>query len=480
MDKQKYYNYTLAISQILGLIEANDLAIPEIQRPFVWRRSQVRDLMDSLYKGYPTGYIIIWKNPSVKLKDGTMSQGKKVLIDGQQRITALMTAIAGKKIVFDDYSEGRIKISFDPIAVLSDNPDAELFAVQTPAHLKSKRWIPDIAEIFKSDFSNYRFIKQYVLDNPEVEEDAVHEVIESLKNLQHCNIGVIELDASLDIDIVTDIFIRINSKGTALSQGDFVMSKIAADEIHGGNTLRKVIDYFAHLCKDGTFYSKIKEKDKEFAASRYLAELEWLKDDKETVYDPECDDILRVAFMHKCKRAKLADLVALLSGRDFMTREFKEEIVESTYSNLMAGIENVINGYNFSQFMLAIRSAGFTSKRLVNSVMAIDFAYAVYLLLQESKEIPVDEIKSLVQRWYVLSVLTARYSGSPESSFAKDIRRIGEVGVKAALKEIEDAILSDNFWEIQLNQNLTYVSSINPTYQVFIAAQNFFNLSFSI
>ena len=474
MDKQKYNNYPLAISQILGLIEANDIAIPEIQRPFVWRRSQVRDLMDSLYKGYPTGYIIIWKNPSVKLKDGTISQGKKVLIDGQQRITALMTAIAGKKIVFDDYSEGRIKISFDPIAALSDNPDAELFAVQTPAHLKSKRWIPDIAEIFRLDFPSFKFVRQYVADNPGVDEDAIHEVIQGLRNLQHCNIGVIELDASLDIDIVTDIFIRINSKGTALSQGDFVMSKIAADEVHGGNTLRKVIDYFAHLCKDGTFFNKIKEKDTAFAASPYLSKLEWLKDDKETVYDPECDDILRVAFMHRCKRAKLADLVALLSGRDFVTREFKEEIVESTYNDLKAGIENVINGYNFSQFMLAIRSAGFTSKRLVNSVMAIDFAYAIYLLLQESKEVPVDEIKSLVQRWYVLSVLTARYSGSPESSFAKDIRRIGEVGVKTALKEIEDATLSDNFWNIQLDQNLTYVSSINPTYQVFLAAQNFF------
>ena len=474
MDKQKYNNYPLAISQILGLIEANDIAIPEIQRPFVWRRSQVRDLMDSLYKGYPTGYIIIWKNPSVKLKDGTMSQGKKVLIDGQQRITALMTAIAGKKIVFDDYSEGRIKISFDPIAALSDNPDAELFAVQTPAHLKSKRWIPDIADIFSDNFSSRTFVNQYLIDNPDVDGDAIEKVIGSLRNLQHCNIGVIELDASLDIDIVTDIFIRINSKGTALSQGDFVMSKIAADEVHGGNTLRKVIDYFAHLCKDGTFFNKIKEKDTAFAASPYLSKLEWLKDDKETVYDPECDDILRVAFMHRCKRAKLADLVALLSGRDFVTREFKEEIVESTYNDLKAGIENVINGYNFSQFMLAIRSAGFTSKRLVNSVMAIDFAYAIYLLLQESKEVPVDEIKSLVQRWYVLSVLTARYSGSPESSFAKDIRRIGEVGVKTALKEIEDATLSDNFWSIQLDQNLTYVSSINPTYQVFLAAQNFF------
>lgn len=474
MDKQKYNNYPLAISQILGLIEANDIAIPEIQRPFVWRRSQVRDLMDSLYKGYPTGYIIIWKNPSVKLKNGSLSEGKKVLIDGQQRITALMTAIAGKTIVFDDYSEGRVKIAFDPFAAISGSPDAELFAVQTPAHLKSKRWIPDIAEIFDSKFSSFDFIPQYVADNPEMDGKELNRVIESLRNLQHCNIGVIELDASLDIDIVTDIFIRINSKGTALSQGDFVMSKIAADEIHGGNTLRKVIDYFAHLCKDGTFYNKIKEKDLAFANSGYLGKLEWLKDDNETVYDPECDDVLRVAFMHRCKRAKLADLVAMLSGRDFETREFKEEIVETTYQDLEAGVNNVINGYNFTQFMLAIRAAGFTSKKLVNSVMAIDFVYAVYLILQESKEIPVDEIKSLVQRWYVLSVLTGRYSASPESSFAKDIRAIGENGVKATLKAIEDATLSDNFWNIQLNQNLTFVSSINPTYQVFLAAQNFF------
>ena len=307
-----------------------------------------------------------------------------------------------------------------------------------------------------------------------MDEEKLNTIIDGLRNLQHCNIGVIELDASLDIDVVTDIFIRINSKGTALSQGDFVMSKIAADEVHGGNTLRKVVDYFAHLCKDGTFYNKIKDKDKAFATSIYFGKLGWLKDDKETVYDPECDDVLRVAFMHRCKRAKLADLVAMLSGRDFETREFKEEIVESTYKELEAGVNNVINGYNFSQFMLAIRSAGFTSKKLVNSVMAIDFAYAIFLLLQESKEIPVDEIKSLVQRWYVLSVLTGRYSASPESSFAKDIRAIGENGVKTTLKSIEDAILSDAFWNVQLNQNLTYVSSINPTYQVFLAAQNFF------
>lgn len=474
MDKQKYNNLTYTIGQIIGLIEANDIAIPEIQRPFVWRRSQVRDLMDSLYKGYPTGYIIIWKNPAIKLKDGTISQGKKVLIDGQQRITALMTAIAGRNIVFNDYSEGRVKIAFDPIAALSGDPDAEIFAVQTPAHIKSKRWIPDIADVFRNDFSSFKFINQYVQDNPDMDMEALHSIIESLKNLQHCNLGVIELDAELDIDIVTDIFIRINSKGTALSQGDFVMSKIAADEAHGGNTLRKVIDYFSHLCKDGTFYNRIKEKDLEFAKTEYLNKLEWLKDDKETVYDPECDDVLRVAFMHRCKRAKLADLVAMLSGRDFDTREFKEEIVSSTYELLTEGVKNVIDGYNFSQFMLAIRSAGFISKKLVNSVMAINFAYSVYLILKESGEVPADKIKSLVQRWYVLSVLTGRYSASPETAFAKDIRLIGEQGVQKTLKDIEDAVLSDNFWSVQLSQNLTYVSTVNPTYQVFLAAQVFF------
>ena len=171
MDKQKYNNYPLAISQILGLIEANDIAIPEIQRPFVWRKSQVRDLMDSLYKGYPTGYIIIWKNPSVKLKN--------------QRITALMTAIAGKSIVFDDYSEGRVKIAFDPFAAISNNPDAELFAVQTPAHLKSKRWIPDIAELFKPDFGSFKFIRQYVSDNSDMDEEQLNTILEKPSALQH-------------------------------------------------------------------------------------------------------------------------------------------------------------------------------------------------------------------------------------------------------------------------------------------------------
>lgn len=471
MIVEKYNPNSLSVSAILGLIASGDIAIPEIQRPFVWKKTQVRDLLDSLYKGYPTGYLIIWKNPNIKLKDGSISAGKRILIDGQQRVTALMTAVSGIPVVNENYKKDRIRIAFNPFEALSDDKDAEIFAVQDQSHLKSKKWIPDVAEIFKNNFSVFGFITNYCKDNPDMDPETLDKVITNLRSIGNRLIGVIELSDNLDIDIVTDIFIRINSKGTALSQGDFVMSKIAADENFGGNMLRKAIDYFAHLCVEPSFYDYIKENDMDFAQSEYMNKVAWLKDDKETVYDPECDDVLRVAFMHMYPRAKLADLVSLLSGRDFETREYKIEITEDTYVKLKQGVLNVINKNNFTQFMLAIKGAGFISNKLVNSKMALDFAYALYLRLAKSKEVSVSEIKRIVQKWYVLSVLTGRYSSSPETAFYRDIRQINENGVVATLERIEAAILSDNFWNVAVVQNLAYTSTINPTYQVYLAAQ---------
>ena len=477
MDSEKFTNTSLTIKGLLGLIEANDIAIPEIQRPFVWKNTQVRDLIDSLYKGYPTGYIILWKNPNVKLKDGTISSGKKIIIDGQQRITALMAAIASKKVINSDFKEIPINIAFNPFAALdymNGNSEAEIFAVQTPAHLKSKHWIPDIAEIFKPTFASWTYIPEYIEKNPEMKGDDLQKVITMLKGIETTQVGVIELSEKLDIDVVTDIFIRINSKGTPLSQGDFVMSKMAADELHGGNTLRKIIDYFSHLAVVPNYYNYIKDNDISFAATPYLKKLEWLKDDKETVYDPKCDDVIRVAFMHKLKRAKLANLVQLLTGRDFETREFKEEIVEDTFNKMYEGVQNVISQHNFTQFMIAIKSAGFISSKMVTSNMALDFAYTIHLLLQES-DVPIAERKRIVQKWYVLSVLTGRYSSSPESAFARDLRQITEQGVSTVLKSIEDAILSENFWNVAVTQYLTVSSTSNPTYLVYLASQVYFN-----
>ena len=473
MQAEKYTVSSIKVSSLLGAIESKEIAVPEIQRPFVWRRSQVRDLMDSLYKGYPTGYLIVWHNQSVKLKDGSLSAGKKILIDGQQRVTALMAAISGLMVVNSDYKKERIKISFDPFAALAADADrdAEIFKVQDQGVLKGSRWIKDIADVFKPGFKRYQFIKEYCDANPDMDIDMLDSVLADLLRIADREFGQIELNPSLDIDLVTDIFIRINSKGTVLSQGDFVMSKIAADEEHGGNQLRKLIDYFSHMSVEPAFYSTLAESDLEFSSSEYMHKIEWLKHETEDVFDPTCDDVIRVAFMDEYPRAKLADLVSLLSGRDFATREYKAEIADETYKRLKAGVLDVVNENNFKNFMNAIRGAGFVSPKLVNSRMAIDFAFMLYLRLAHGNEVSPGALKGIVQRWYVFSVLTGRYSASPESAFAKDLKVITEQGGVCKALEMLEATLSDNFWSVVVPQNLRQTSTINPTYQVYHAAQ---------
>src|SRR3989304_8908838 len=201
MQTEKYSVTQYSINAILGFIEGKNIAIPEIQRPFVWKRKQVRDLIDSLYNGYPAGYLIIWQNPNVKIKDGRDSNGKKILIDGQQRITALMTSILGKSIIDEDYKETVIKIAFNPLSI--DNE--ERFAVQDSSHLKSKKWIPDISIIFKNDFDIVEFTQDYCEKNPEITTKEFGKIVTKLKSIANRQIGVLELDHSLDINEVTEI-----------------------------------------------------------------------------------------------------------------------------------------------------------------------------------------------------------------------------------------------------------------------------------
>lgn len=466
MNGEKFTLMQYSISAILGLIEAEDFVIPEIQRPFVWKRSQVRDLIDSLYNGYPTGYIITWKNPDVKTKDGGVANGKKVLIDGQQRVTALMAAISGKEVLDQDFNKDRIKIAFNPVA----KDETKRFAVQDASHLKDKRWIPDISVLFKPDFKQWAFLTEYVNNNPEVDFDELADIIGKLKGIANRQIGVIELDHSLDIDEVTEIFIRINSKGTALSQSDFVMSKMASDTLHGGDVMRKTVDYFCHLASKPEFYSQL-ILDKDFQNSIYADKIKWLAKDYEDIYDPDYGDMLRVSFMQQFRRGKLADLVSLLSGRDFETKQYRDDIVEESYDKLNKGILSFINQYNFAQFIMAIKGAGFISSKLLNSMMTLDFAYTLYLILLEDDSIPNAQIKRYVQKWFVLSTLTQRYIGSPETVMDRDMRSIGEKGFINFMSEVEASDLSDTFWDITLPQKLETSSVNSPAFNTFLAAQ---------
>lgn len=467
---EKYNVENKPLEQVLGFIKSGEIAIPEIQRPFVWKPIQVRDLVDSLYMGYPTGYLIVSQSPSMKLKNGTTSAGKKIMIDGQQRITALMTSIIGEEITNSDFKKHKIKISFNPLA---PDDDEEKFKVQTSAILKDKRWIADISEVFKSDFDSFEFVQNYCIANEDIKPNELNKVIMRLIDIKNRQIGIIVLNNELTLDEVTEIFIRINSQGTKLNQADFAMSRMAANEKYGGNSLRKAIEYFSHLAATPEWYSDML-KDVEFANTIYASKLSWLKNDRESIYDPDFNDIIRVSFMYKFGRAKMKDLVALLEGRNFETKENEEVISENTFSKMSEGVLDYMNQYTFSNFILAVKSAGFISTKLINSRMTLDFAYTLYLLLNADSTIEKTRIKQNVLKWYVFSTLTSRYITSPESVMDYDIKRIQERGFQHYFEEIETAELSDNFWTNQLPQRLESASINSPYLNVFLAAQVFF------
>jgi hypothetical protein len=457
----KYKVTQSAVTQLLEDVRREQIAIPELQRPFVWDSVKVRDLMDSLYKGYPVGYLITWQSVGAHLKGGHVAAHQQILIDGQQRITALRAAVAGLPVVNKRYKTVRIAIAFNPVT--------EEFATLTPVIGKNPEWISDISALFNAT-SIYGFVKAYFDANLSVNHAEVEANIAKLEAIKNAQIGIISLNDDLDVDTVSEIFIRINSKGVPLSSADFAMSKIATYGERGRN-IRKLIDYFCHLAVAPHAYADIQENDSEFAATPYFRTVAWLKDDADDLYDPEYSDIIRVAGLLGFSRGKAASIVSELSGRDPDTRKVDEARIPVAYDKLESALLEIVKKYHFENFVMTIKSAGFISSGMIGSKNALNFAYALYLRLRADVTIPEGERKRIVRRWFVMSMLTGRHSGSFESNWEQDIRRIGALGAASYLKQIEESELTDGFWTVALPAALETTSTTSPFFQTFLAAQ---------
>lgn len=453
------------IENVIGYIKDGQISIPEIQRPFVWDGSKIRDLIDSLYHGYPVGYLIVWQNPNLTDKNGNATIGKKIMIDGQQRVTAIMTAIVGLKVLDVDFKERVYKIAFNPFAGGTES----CFEVQSAAILKDKRWIPDISILFQTDFDQFTFIEDFCSQNPDMPRKDLNALINKVTNIKNSPIGIINLSDALTIDEVTENFIRINSQGKALTQADFVMSTIAADEKHGGNLLRKAIDYFCHLGQSKDFIKQI-DKDTAFVESEYYPIIKWYSKSDESIYNPSFDDLIRTAFMSQYYRGKLANFTDLLHGRNFETRKYEESILSDTFERFEAGAKTFMDKYTMTQFMECIKSAGFVYRRLIKGRMAIDFAYMLFIRLRADQSIDKLKVFHYVQKWYVMSVLTSRYGASPETTMERDLRALKEKGFLRFYDEVM-ANLGDDYWNVTLPQTLQTSSSTAPAFAVYLAAQ---------
>ena len=451
MPTIRYSLNQYAVETLLTWIKSGDIAIPEIQRPFVWTSAKVCSFIDSLYHGYPVGYLITWPKSGIPLREGPTSTRERVLIDGQQRMMALRTALLGEKVFDKKYRRKQIQIAF--------HPNRESFAVSSASLRQESGWISDISVIFDSNTSQHRLIDEYCEANQGVDRYEIAERIDQLWRIRNNALGVIELDPDLDVETVVEIFVRINQTGVRLSSADFIMSKMAASEQYNGHLLRKSIDYFCHLATVPEAHSDLVE-DVAFTNTDYFHAMEWLRNWGDNLYVPAYTDMLRVVFTSEFKRGDLSDLVHSLSGSSSA----------AAFQQLANGIMRYMSETNFKRFVMILRSAGFIDPAMTKAKNAVNSAYILFLI-SRSQNVPPEQIEKLVRRWFVMSVLTGRYSKGPQMTFGEDIRGLtAEEGVAAYVNRLDRTALSDAFWD-ELPQLMDTSGTGGIYFNVFLASQ---------
>lgn len=462
---KNYHVDNVTIEEILGWIKQGKIGLPEMQRPFVWSTAKVRDLIDSLYNGYPIGYIVTWQNPAVGLKNDSSSNNKEIIIDGQQRLTALKAALSGEKVVSQQYITKRIKISF--------KPSTGEFNTLNSAIEKDPLWINDISDIFKSDFNSY----SYVTDNAKklgMAPEDLGATLQKLLAIRQSEIGDIKLGYNLSIGAVTDIFNRINSKGVSLSSADLAMSRLSADTIHGGNNLRKQIEYFVQLLNDPNLLENIVKFDSDFANTKEFGQIKWIASEVNPIYKPRYADILHLILATSFKRGKLSDMVSLISGRDFEARNYSEEGMKANYEKMQAGATLVFNKSNFQRYLMILRDMGMRNSGKLGLVGhgVFNFGYILFLYLHRITNLSQEKIASYLKRWIIMSALTGRYSGSSETITESDLKMISrDANPINVLDDILDREMNDSFWNGTLPNMLRVQSTQASSWRIFQMSQ---------
>lgn len=462
---KNYHVDNVTIEEILGWIKQGKIGLPEMQRPFVWSTAKVRDLIDSLYNGYPIGYIVTWQNPAIGLKNDSSSNNKEIIIDGQQRLTALKAALSGEKVVSQQYITKRIKISF--------KPSTGEFNTLNSAIEKDPLWINDISDIFKSDFNSY----SYVTDNAKklgMAPEDLGATLQKLLAIRQSEIGDIKLGYNLSIGAVTDIFNRINSKGVSLSSADLAMSRLSADTIHGGNNLRKQIEYFVQLLNDPNLLENIVKFDSDFANTKEFDQIKWIASEVNPIYKPRYADILHLILATSFKRGKLSDMVSLISGRDFEARNYSEEGMKANYEKMQAGATLVFNKSNFQRYLMILRDMGMRNSGKLGLVGhgVFNFGYILFLYLHRITNLSQEKIASYLKRWIIMSALTGRYSGSSETITESDLKMISrDANPITVLDDILDREMNDSFWNGTLPNMLRVQSTQASSWRIFQMSQ---------
>ncbi|WP_286973826.1 GmrSD restriction endonuclease domain-containing protein [Acetomicrobium sp. UBA5826] len=447
----KKVDYTL--KKLVEDIDIGEIGLPDIQRPFVWPSSKVRDLFDSMYRGYPIGYFLFWENgfPGEHKVIGTGQKQKAprlLIVDGQQRLASLYTVTKAVPIVSKDYRHARIRIAFNPIK--------EGFEVTNPAIERDVEWIPDISEIWKPEMSSYTFINKFfhrLGANREIADEERTKIANSITRLEKLldyPLTALEISSSVDEDRVADIFVRINSKGTPLNQADFILTLMSVFWDDG----RKQLEEFCRQAK------KPPVGKHPSPYNHYLT--------------PSPDQLLRPSVAFGFRRARLEHVYSLLRGKDLQTRQFSVEQREKQFDILREAQDCVLNLQNWHDFFKVLKRAGYQSGKLISSEMTIVYTYAMWLIGKMDYCVDPYYLREIMARWFFMVALTGRYTSSPEGRMEQDLALLRGIDTAEGFVKILDqqinAIFTRDYWEVTLPNELETAAARSTGQFAFYAA----------
>lgn len=440
------------LNTLIQNIDIGTIALPEIQRPFVWKDRKVRELFDSLYKGYPIGYFLFWETTN----SGTIKNigvGKKqkyanlLIVDGQQRLTSLYAVIKGKEVIRENYETERIIISFNPLDETFVNPSA--------ATRRSSRYFQDISEIWKENSNTFKIVNDFISNlkkNMEVTEEMESKIQNSfmrLKNLENFPFSVLELSQVMDEEQVADVFVRINSEGEKLNQADFILTLMSVFWDQGRVDLED--------------FSKEAKTPSTSGASPF-----------NYIIRPSPDQMLRVVVGLAFKRARLKYIYSILRGKDLDTGEFDEQRRKNQFEKLKTSQAEVLNIQHWHEFLKAINQAGYLNGSYVSSVNNLLYSYVFFLIGRVDFGMDYYDLRQIISKWFFMCAITGRYTGSPESKMERDLADFRKVKdgheLVRYLNEIIDSQLTNDFWEMTLPLDLASSSSRSPSLFGYYAA----------
>lgn len=446
--KEVNYNLQTLIQQIdMGMI-----GLPDIQRPFVWADIKVRDLFDSMYKGYPVGYFLFWANVNTEHTKGIGTDKKQkhpnlLIVDGQQRLTSLYAVIKGQEIIRENYSKATIVIAFNPIDEKFEVPDAAI--------RKNPRYFQNISDLWKENINIIRVISEFIqnlkktVELTEEDEEKIQNSLMQLKNLESYPFSALELSPNINEEQVADVFVRINSQGKTLNQADFILTLMSVFWEEG----RTELEDFCRLCRIPS-----KETASPF---NYLIE-------------PDPDQMLRISVGFAFRRARLQYVYSILRGKDLETGVFSIERRSEQFERLKVAQSKALNVQNWHEFIKAIKQAGFARQDYISSRNNLLYAYVFFLIGREDFKMDLYELKKLIGKWFFMSSITGRYTGSPETVMEMDLARLrgidNSLEFNRILNEVIDSQLTNDFWAITLPADLSTSSSTSPSLYAYYAS----------